>query len=816
MPGPNLLVDGGLDLWNDSQSLTHWMKSVSGGTTLNRESSSVHGGQACARIDVDASDTGWGFFQYVQMKPSTFYRTSVFYKTTGTATAWLVLSIYLGGVEKWLKADGTFGDATWTNLIQLPAATNWTRYGITFKTPVEFDNLRAAYVLYKYAGASQSVYFDDAYLEEIGPASYEDLIASVHPQRDLLLHVTPKEFLRGWTKTAGYSYTYEAAWNDLPSMGAFGLTYRALQSLEHNGTALTSRASVALVDANAGSYFYDATSKKLYVRCTDDGAADRESVFIVAFFRLHFSSGLGTRARGKIFNDVYYEPLFNASALSAIQSEESDFLTGGGLACGDLTLELLNSKRFFDYVWTTWSWRNAAVEILHGGEDLPLTEYATIYAGYIKDPAWAEDRVKFETVNWLELLSRQVPVNPCFGEGVADDARGKPLPLLFGRVTGIQPLCTNTEPVAGTEWTIADPEYQTLKEVEAVYDGGALVAPASYTVDLANCKFTFAGYTPAGDVTCTAKGAKISDIPGEASTELMTNASDIIRFFLLAVLGLSSSQINSAAFAAAKAALTEYVLGKYVRNRKNLATYINEIEKSVLGIVYQENDGRISFDAFSPFYTADAVIETQEIAEFQQTASSERLYAGVQVYYDPTPATADQLGLDAVGDDDAFAVVEGANLRARYVDGEKSSFKRLYTWLTDAASAEYLKQRVLYLTNIPMVELVMTINGLKLFTAKPSDILKINKAIAPGPTGSLVDQYFQIISISKELSAAQCELVVDNFKGGAAQVGIWCSDTAPAWASATDAEKGTQGFWCDDDGLVVPGDWTTANKSVWW
>ena len=132
-----------------------------------------------------------------------------------------------------------------------------------------------------------------------------------------------------------------------------------------------------------------------------------------------------------------------------------------------------------------------------------------------------------------------------------------------------------------------------------------------------------------------------------------------------------------------------------------------------------------------------------------------------------------------MGDDDAFAVVEGANLRSRYVDGEKASYKRLYTWLTDAASAEFLKQRVLYLTNIPMIELAMTINGLKLFTAKPSDILKINKAIAPGPTGSLVDQFFQIISVSKELSAARCELVVDNFKGGAAQVGIWCSDTGP-------------------------------------
>ena len=990
MPGPNLLTDGGFEIWSSASNLVNWAELAGGGSTVNRESAVVHSGAFCARMDIDASNNYGQVSQGSRiLKPATWHRIVFWYKTAAAKSCVGFISCTIGGATNYLQPDGTWGTFGGGRDYHYTAeliSTVWALSSVLFRTPAASDSPVFNFGVYNHTAASSSFYVDDAYLEEIGPASYEDLIASVHPQRDLLLHITPKEFLRGWTKTAGYSYTYEKPWqalhpvaqgdfgeklvdggfeawssptdltewgeylaggstvnreniekhggsyscrfdmnaaNDyvrifetktlvpgkryrfrlwyktdagktagaillsvgqavwlqsdgtwaavgeiiLPSTngvsapyfldfrahpshsnyilylgcGAYGSsapsssiymddvsieglpedydfnkTYRALQGIEENGAALTARASVALVDANAGSYYFDEANSKIYVRCSDDGAADRESIYIVAFFRLHFSSGLGTRGRGKIFNDIYYEPLFNASALSAIQSEESDFLTGGGLACGDLTLELLNSKRFFDYAWTTWSWRNAAVEILHGGEDLPLSEYATIYAGYIKDPTWEADRVKFETVNWLELLSRQVPVNPCFGEGVADDARGKPLPLLFGRVTGIQPLCTNTDPVAGTEWTIADPDYQTLKEVEAVYDGETLVAPAYYSVDLADCKFTFVGYTPAGDVTCTAKGAKLSDIPGDVSAELMTNASDIIRFFLLAVLGLSSSQINTTAFAAAKATLTEYVLGKYVRNRKNLATYINEIEKSVLGIVYQENDGRISFDAFSPFYTADATIETQEIAEFRQTAPSERLYAGVQVYYNPTPATADQQGLDAVGDDDAFAVVEGANLRSRYVDGEKASYKRLYTWLTDAASAEFLKQRVLYLTNIPMIELAMTINGLKLFTAKPSDILKINKAIAPGPTGSLVDQFFQIISVSKELSAARCELVVDNFKGGAAQVGIWCSDLAPAWVSATEAEKETQGFWCDDNGLVVPGDWTTANKSVWW
>src|SRR5512137_275849 len=189
-------------------------------------------------------------------------------------------------------------------------------------------------------------------------STYAGLLAAGKCQRDLLLHITPKEQIQVWTKTAGYSYTYEKAWDQLCAMGSYGTTWRALQQVEENGTSLTLQASVAAVDAAAGSYFYDATARKIYVHLSDDGAADRAAVYIVAFFRLHFASGLGKEARGKIFNGVYYEPLFNASALSAIQSEETDFLTGGGLACGDLALEFLNSKRFFDYVWTSWSWKN--------------------------------------------------------------------------------------------------------------------------------------------------------------------------------------------------------------------------------------------------------------------------------------------------------------------------------------------------------------------------------------------------------------------------------------------------------------------------
>ena len=650
--------------------------------------------------------------------------------------------------------------------------------------------------------------------QELAP-TYANLIASPAAQRDFLVRITPREQLRGWTKTAGYTYTYEISWAALSTMGDFGTTWRALQGVEQNGAALTARASIALVDANAGSYYFDEATSKIYVRCTDDGAADRESVYIVAFFRLHFASGVGRNGKGKIFDGIYYEPLFLKDSLPAIQSEQTDFLTGGGMASGDLTVELANCKRFFDKVWTAWSWKNAPVEVLHGGEALPLTEYALVYTGYVKDERWLRDRVSFDTVNYLELLTRQVPVSPLFGASVLEADRGKPIPLCFGRVSGIRPLCSNTSPANGTEWTIADAAFQTLYAIPAVYDAGADVT-AFVTKDLANCKFTFSNYTPTGEVSCDVEGAKISDIPGESDTSLMTNAADIVRFFLLKVLGLDSTQINTAAFTAAKAALADSELCRYVRNRRNLSSYINEVERSVLGIVYQENDGRLSFDAFNPLYSADATIEDQEIAGYEQSAPSDKIFAGVQVYYDPRPFPQEGGVLDSEGGEDSYEVLAGTNARARYVDKQETAYRRVYSWLKSEACAEVLKQRLLFLTNVPVLQLSLTVNGPKLYDRKPGDILKVNKAIAATPSGSLADLYFQVIGLSKELGAGRVAVVIDNFQGLAGTVGIWSSDAAPAWASATQEQKDTQGFWSDEEGNVVAGDWTTNKQSVWW
>lgn len=59
----NMLVDGGLENWTSATNLTSWTESVAGTSTVNQETSDIHGGASAARFDVDGSSSAVGIIQ---------------------------------------------------------------------------------------------------------------------------------------------------------------------------------------------------------------------------------------------------------------------------------------------------------------------------------------------------------------------------------------------------------------------------------------------------------------------------------------------------------------------------------------------------------------------------------------------------------------------------------------------------------------------------------------------------------------------------------------------------------------------------------
>lgn len=85
--GSELLSDGGFENWNSATDLVSWIETIGGTSTINRESSIIHGGTYAARIDIDGSNTYSDIAQSSVVQVGGWYLVTVYAKTsTGTAS----------------------------------------------------------------------------------------------------------------------------------------------------------------------------------------------------------------------------------------------------------------------------------------------------------------------------------------------------------------------------------------------------------------------------------------------------------------------------------------------------------------------------------------------------------------------------------------------------------------------------------------------------------------------------------------------------------------------------------------------------------
>lgn len=161
-------TDGGLENWNSTTDLTSWTENIAGSSTVNRETSGVHGGTYCARFDIDASDNIAGIYQTVVLPVSTWCTLSFWYKNSGNIRIKWGLS---SASTVWL--NGTTG--AWGGAVNnpLPVSTEWQYFSITFLSHSSYTSYDLDFQRMSGDGTSKSIYVDDISLKkyETGPAT---------------------------------------------------------------------------------------------------------------------------------------------------------------------------------------------------------------------------------------------------------------------------------------------------------------------------------------------------------------------------------------------------------------------------------------------------------------------------------------------------------------------------------------------------------------------------------------------------------------------------------------------------------------------
>ena len=132
--GAELLADGGFENWASATDLTSWIETKAGSSTINQESSVVHGGTYAVRLTIDSSNNN----------------ADVSQNGVTTANVWHLLLF-------WAKSSvaGKTITSDYVPFGPLSLTTDWTQYIFALRPTFSAVNFRRA------VATSSDIYLDD-------------------------------------------------------------------------------------------------------------------------------------------------------------------------------------------------------------------------------------------------------------------------------------------------------------------------------------------------------------------------------------------------------------------------------------------------------------------------------------------------------------------------------------------------------------------------------------------------------------------------------------------------------------------------------
>jgi len=333
-------------------------------------------------------------------------------------------------------------------------------------------------------------------------------------------------------------------------------------AVSENGTALTSRASVALCDANASSFFVDLTNQRIYIHTSTGAAPDNKTggvydFCLIAYFWLCFCDDSPTATPAAFIPagatlTVPYMPFLDAASIGDVKMAGGDYI-GGDYQVQLGSIQFTNDGWWYDAL-VNFLWHNQQARLKIGAAGAAYANFDTFYIGTTQTPVISDEGVTIGMVDpkvgALEIPLRQYTT--ALYANLDPDAVGRPIPILIGEKTNITPVCIST-----VLWVykIADHNYQACQSLDAVYkDGVALATPADYSPNADKTEFTLTADPGDSLITCDAKGAKIqvdftATPPAYAAGPVYSeNIADVLFFILVTLNGISASLIDKASF----------------------------------------------------------------------------------------------------------------------------------------------------------------------------------------------------------------------------------------------------------------------------
>lgn len=633
----------------------------------------------------------------------------------------------------------------------------------------------------------------------------------------VLAEIKPRQRLTGtWTVDGVYTNTYYIGVTQYTD--AHGK--RTPSAVQADNTTLTERASVALVDANAGSWYFDSALSRLYVRLNP--TADPTYNHTLTFdFWLYCANGSETPGVPTTFNGRDYRPILMSAPVLVREANEqlwgTPLTSTGTLVLANPTPIAARAElgaRAFDRLFDLYIWIGAEVRVLFGGDDLPYAQFQRVWTGRVQTASWSNAGIELQCYDAGEDLNRQLTLTTITTATYANAeaaAMGRVIPICYGAFRNLRAWCTDTTTL---EYTFAN---HATAIVDSIRVGTDEVFPYSLNLSGATSTFRLPEYVRSRVID----GLEAVAVDGvgrlDASSDPMTNPSDVASDVLTSWGGKVSGDLDSSSFATSRKKTAPFHLSLVVAEPTSVRAVLDRICRSCLGYFYVDANGLYVMDAWTPVRTD--VSGTRTLAEAMGTITGlvsrveqDRCFSGYQI--EAAKENAEAQGSTAT--QGRSAVLIRTDTTASQLTRSVKTVRISDTALENTLCADVLGQRLGLLFGLPNQRFEFVTNK-RTFDLTVNSVVKLTKKVAPDSSNSgFSSRVARVLRTEFDPRTALGRILLEDLSGWVAvNYGTWKAGGTPTWAAASAAQRAAGGFWTDGDGRADGADVTSTGYTRW-
>lgn len=518
-------------------------------------------------------------------------------------------------------------------------------------------------------------------------------------------------------------------------------TYGEVVEVGVNGAVYSAAASIALCQSTASSFFYDFSTKRLYLHMVDGDSPDikvngvYKYIAIVKFWvcltnRQPQESRTIYAPQG-LTNVVYYLPYLSENSLPSVTQGVGNFYVGDlTLQFGDLTF--VNDGWWYS-AFENMIWHNAKTYVKVGAKGSSYADFATVFVGVARTPVVNDEQASVEVRDFRTSSFKDIPLtsfsylNYMDGDITTMDtsAEGQPIPIPFGRCRGVIPVCID---IFNYKYKVSA---KPINAITAVYEAGIALYPVTeYTVDLANGEFTLLNDPGDHLIECDIEGV----LCGPSNT-YSDNFADFVKYLLTEFNDIVVGDIDNTSYSNLRTERTQKG-GYYVNSFTASLELVRLFQASAVFQLVPTTDGKWYFKYYTTGAGGTSTLKKEDLEGIGIKYDTDGVFYKVNLTFLPHPATGEAWML-SISDD-----------RVKWRYGEKGSLD-IATALFDPQEAIIVAQYYLALVSIPPKYVDGTMGALGL-NMNPADKLLLSKTIKDAE-GNVVTIFDGVNSIYRAL-----------------------------------------------------------------